>query len=997
MDEVNDRFTLPAHHQDTQKVNDIIGDQVRGDFVNAGEGTHISVGLSNNQRPGHQISSEISPPVEQGAVLPGGSSEEIPGSRSNDQVQRDDSFYWHSPQTSASTSHDRDYNRDVPGTSSLLDATPESQEQQISSQTEDVNPKSTPERTASLFQSTVAPYSASALGFGGPSDWEHFGDYDGEEVDDTDLYLRPRSPIRQTVPIDTPELPADSAPAIVQTAQSRSVHEESSQTASSAQPEVLMKSGQRGEPQANQAQYRDGDAQSLDETINDTRKTSALEQAFPDHADLGHGPYFKDQKASPIHDSAPKLPMLDFEQVQQNPELTPHSTKKLSMVEAAETSALHDDELPGPPANGSPVRSATVDDKVPEPNVAPLPKVQNRLDISKPPTEVTNAETEYLDHPSQEDSEPTSDIHDISREASVKRASLVSDGSALSKLREPNDPYVDLDPWAKASLNRYIVMLHEEAQAPTDLEKLNMFKAFSRKEWRLRAVLYGADDEQGNDLFSRSKTGPIERVNTLEFRRPASKALPALPIDADGSKSESSQETSVASPRAQAPALGKLVTMTEEDTPTRSSGEESYIVVDTPSGHRQQSSEEEINESYSPGGRPIQAQVREARRAVAQSPPNANDQNDSRYSVASNDSKPAYTPFRYSQGYVDDADQPVDRRASFRPYAALKLEPVQDHAETAPEPVLEASRPISLPQNVDDRYSEDPASAKEQFSGQRLVPAATETQQSSPADLGKSLDLRRFERADFDPLITVLPSLGSIPHSAVELSKFQSGMNAVPDEFGFIHQHVVAWDTKAKELRTAHEKERRMRQTESEQRIDALFNDDEIGYGDIGELEEEFKKAEAARKTSEDRAEYSTFVEEVFNAVWARLHFEIDQLTPLYNEYTGLAHETVAGKDMFEAVQGQYALAPTMSALLTLHQKLEIRHQKAFEAVLERDRRLKKTEVAPWYTLGNVAKVKQLEKQFDRAEKKAIGEYCKQRDARANRLMDVLDQNTHRG
>ncbi|KAL9032243.1 MAG: hypothetical protein Q9214_008054, partial [Letrouitia sp. 1 TL-2023] len=208
---------------------------------------------------------------------------------------------------------------------------------------------------------------------------------------------------------------------------------------------------------------------------------------------------------------------------------------------------------------------------------------------------------------------------------------------------------------------------------------------------------------------------------------------------------------------------------------------------------------------------------------------------------------------------------------------------------------------------------------------------------------------------------------------------------------------MVAWDVKAKQRREEHEKQRQLRQGQSEQKIDALFHDDEIGYGDISELESEFKRSEASRKAGEDRAEYQTFVAEVFDVVWTRLHYEIDQLGPMYQEYTEIAHRTLAGKDMFEAASGQFALAPTMGSLLTLHQKLEVRHQKAFEAVLERDRRLKKTEISPWYALGNVTKVKQLEKQFDHAEKNAIVEFCYQRDARANRLMDVLDQNTLRG
>jgi hypothetical protein len=124
----------------------------------------------------------------------------------------------------------------------------------------------------------------------------------------------------------------------------------------------------------------------------------------------------------------------------------------------------------------------------------------------------------------------------------------------------------------------------------------------------------------------------------------------------------------------------------------------------------------------------------------------------------------------------------------------------------------------------------------------------------------------------------------------------------------------------------------------------------------------------------------------------------MDQLTPLYEECTRLVATASAGRDMFEEdTSGRVPIAPAMEALLILYQKLMVRHQKAFEAVLERDRRLKKVEVAPWYALGAVDKVKRIERRFEDAEKKAILEFCRQRDERANLLMDVLDQNTLRG
>ncbi|KAL8731740.1 MAG: hypothetical protein Q9166_003187 [cf. Caloplaca sp. 2 TL-2023] len=1002
--EANDNFTSPRRDQNSNLAKDRSREQRREDFTYTDQGTYEDTGLSGDRGRGSYIHLEASPSAEQETKASSGHGEANPTTNNSDQAQRDDSFYWHSPQTSASTSHDRDHNRDIPGTSALLDATPEPQEQHMSAPPKDTDPKNISERTTSLYQSTLGPYSASALGFGGPSDWEHFGDYDGEEVDDTDLYIRPRSPTKQAASVDTPELPANLAPVVVQQHEAPITIAEFDKVASSAQSKTLYRQP-HVESQPDKIQHNDMEGQSLHEHITNTGHMNASEQLDPTASRDGQETPRNEQQPDAKRSSAPTLPQLDFEQVRGEREPAPVSAKESSMNEIPHSLPKHqalvpmvlgDDDLPGT-SEGNLVEELTMmNDELLAAKVMPSSEDQTQEDAYKPPRELAKFGNEFQDESQQHAVEHASDFHNFPKEGSMKRASLVSKEKALSKVKESNDWYTDLDPWAKASLYRYVTMLHEEARAATNQEKLDLFKVFSRKEWKLRAVLFGADDEQGEDLFIARKDGQLQRANTLEFRRPAFKALPALPPDADRSESEVACKAPLTSPKLQAPSLARLITTTEEEAPTRSSGEDSYVVVDTPGGRRQQTAEEAA-ESYSPGGRPIQAQTRNPRKTAARSLPDKNGQSSALFSVTSHDSKPAYTPFRYSQGYVDNADQPVDRRASFRPYAALRLEPVEDYAERAPEPVVQDPRPVDLPQSADDQQLQESMSRNEQVVSPTQRSSGMRNERSSLAEQEKSLDLRRFERADFDPLVAVLPSLGHIPHSAVEFPNLQRGMDVVPDDFGFIHQHVVAWDAKAKKIRGEHERERQMRQTESEQRIDALFNEDEIGYGDISELEEEFKKAEAARKTSEDRAEYSTFVEEVFSAVWTRLHFEIDQLTPLFDEYTGLAHGTLAGKDMFEAVEGQYALAPTMSALLTLHQKLEIRHQKAFEAVLERDRRLKKTEVAPWYTLGNVAKVKQLEKQFDRAEKKAIVEYCKQRDARANRLMDVLDQNTLRG
>ncbi|MCJ1464679.1 hypothetical protein MMC07_003292 [Pseudocyphellaria aurata] len=569
-----------------------------------------------------------------------------------------------------------------------------------------------------------------------------------------------------------------------------------------------------------------------------------------------------------------------------------------------------------------------------------------------------------------------------------------------------DNPYADLDPWGKASLNRYFNMLNEEARAKTDQEKLNVFMVFADRETRLRAVLYGSDDGKATTRPVLESHPSKHLAETLTKR--SEKALPALPpigelkhssiLDGSLEKSSTLQVTqSVTKP--------KSSILVEKSRPDLPSGLNTSFPPESPSDDMQ----------YSPGGRPVVVRAQGNWDAVKnpateltlrekvskvfthvagltnsiQSPGS-----DVPIVVSSEASigpeKSAYVPSKYKE-HGEPTEYANNHHSACRPFAALK-ESIDSGSTIAID--FQANKEGIIDTFATTTFSEP--IQKSGFEGnEKGTSAESRSDEKSPKDL--PLDLRRFVRADFDPLISVLPSSGKMPQDSVQLQDMKNAIDAVPDDFSFIHQSVVNWDTEAKKEREIHERDRHVRQGESERKIDALFNDHEIGYGDISELESEFKSSEAATKADEDRAEYQTFLSSVFDVVWTRLHFEIAQLTPLHDQYSRIMNDTLVGKDMFEGSASQFALAPTMKTLLALHQKLEIRHQKAFEAVLERDRRLKKTEVSPWYTLGNVAKVKQLEKQFDSAEKKAAVDYYKQRNSRANKLMDVLDHNTLRG
>lgn len=577
----------------------------------------------------------------------------------------------------------------------------------------------------------------------------------------------------------------------------------------------------------------------------------------------------------------------------------------------------------------------------------------------------------------------------------VKKASYNVTGSgaftaaATLHINDPENCYGNLDAWGRASLSRYLSMLREEAGAKTDKEKLTIFMVFARRETRLRAVLYGLEDE----------TAPVEDRNPRKHLAKAltqrsQKALPALPPVGDPPQpptihrapeesSISQGDINISDPEAER--INGVGSSPTSESPTDEMQYRRSIV-----------SRAQHNEAK-PQKLAVELTLREKVSKVFTQVSGYTNSTSSPSSSAPilvssevlGSQKPAYVPFKY-ENHAGPIEYALDRRSTSRPYAALTS--VSPNNKSTIVKTLDGDEGTKATAGTHDK---DNQMQNVSTANENVISSLESTEEKGQT--GVPPDLRRFVKADFDPLVAVLSFSETLPVDSLQLQDLNVAMDAFPDDFSFIHQSVVAWDAIAKKERAIHERERHLRQGESERKIDELFDDNEIGYGDISELESEFKNSEAAKKADEDWGEYQTFVSSVFDAVWERLHYDIAQLTPLSTKCLQLVNDSLVGKDMFEASPGQSILAPTMGLLLALHQKLEIRHQKAFEAGLEKDRRLKKTEISPWYTLGNVTKVKQLEKQFDSAEKKAIVEFCEQRKDRASKLMDVLDTNTLRG
>jgi hypothetical protein len=86
-----------------------------------------------------------------------------------------------------------------------------------------------------------------------------------------------------------------------------------------------------------------------------------------------------------------------------------------------------------------------------------------------------------------------------------------------------------------------------------------------------------------------------------------------------------------------------------------------------------------------------------------------------------------------------------------------------------------------------------------------------------------------------------------------------------------------------------------------------------------------------------------------------------------------------------------------MKNVMDIFQKLELRYQKRVDVSLERERRRKKAERRVFLFLGDSPSLKQLDKDFDVMEKRQILDAAKDRDDRANKLIDLFDEASMRG
>lgn len=530
-------------------------------------------------------------------------------------------------------------------------------------------------------------------------------------------------------------------------------------------------------------------------------------------------------------------------------------------------------------------------------------------------------------------------IADLKRQLEAQKSKEVPKPTAA-------DLIPDLDPWYAGSLERFITMLRSEANEHQVDEKIKVFTGFLRAESGARGLEY----------YSAPPPVPVQE--------------PVMPAP--------TQEPVVMSRE------GSSISNRKPD-----------MHVDVP----QSSFAQDDAVQYSPGGRPImqhKPMTKSNEGRASQQSFNGTIQEQGR--PQSTASTTILTPGSSVDNDLDKTpiqsppeEQPQPQYKAYVPPAGSSFVP--DSAQRASISFSPPSvAPVVAPLNPSKHGKHD-----EIFFGEHQPTPKPESKPESkpasrPTTSGSSLPGESIppplnivgkvvkvhspivptapKKSSVDTLAELLPSqiIPAEPH--FRLQEIRAQLQTLPAEFAYITELTQKWEKDAAATRKANDEARRKRQEESEERTDQLFNDNEISYAEIGDIEEEFKEKERQLKAQEDRDEYKKYVEDVFNIVYETLQGDIKTIMDLYFETESLLHTSVAGVRALEGHE-EPTTKEALEVLKELHTAAEIRHEKVAFAVSERDKRYKKTEIQPLYAAGNITKMKAVEKHFEAAEKQA--------------------------
>jgi hypothetical protein len=496
---------------------------------------------------------------------------------------------------------------------------------------------------------------------------------------------------------------------------------------------------------------------------------------------------------------------------------------------------------------------------------------------------------------------------------------------------EPPEPTAlslipDLDPWYAGSLERYIDMLRGEANEPQVESKIKTFKAFLKAESSIRGIEY----------YDAPVVTPVMERSEI--------------IQSGGEK----RDLSIA-------------------VPHESPDDDDY--------------------EYSPGGRPL------LRRPTA--PVEASTAGHAP-GVTSSQSTAILTPASSVHDDSTPIQSPPEEQA--QPQYKAYVPPIMStdsssslaqRQATVPTILPNITSPIGPGQNRDEIFF-----GSRESSGDRMGHKSTLSEDAGGVPIVAPLNLAASRPVSVGPapkgnaldtLEGLLPARLSPdqfrpPTPSSDLEGLRKEAAAVKSNAMNVEEVTRSWEKSASLTRRKNDDARRRRHEETEEHNDDLFNSDEISYAELKDLEAEQKAKENKLKIQEAQDEVKSYVEAVFDKVYNALQADIAKLMDLYIEAETLLQTSVSG---VKSLRG--GTAPSTKAclklLIELHEQTEKSHDQVVQAIAERDKRYKKTEVQPAYNAGDKAKLKTMEKHFEQAEKQAI---CRAKNEKAERLGDLV-------
>ncbi|KAF8463291.1 hypothetical protein BDZ91DRAFT_312060 [Kalaharituber pfeilii] len=267
--------------------------------------------------------------------------------------------------------------------------------------------------------------------------------------------------------------------------------------------------------------------------------------------------------------------------------------------------------------------------------------------------------------------------------------------------------------------------------------------------------------------------------------------------------------------------------------------------------------------------------------------------------------------------------------------------------------------------------------------------------------------------AFLDQLASLLPATTSpLPSPRDPISHVYQTLATLPPDFSFIAALQKAHIASAAATRTKIEEARRARQEAHDKVIDQAYTAQDIGYGDLADLDEEFKAKEAALKKEEDKAEYDAYAEQVFTPVYERLTREIAELVERWRWCVDVGLATgVSAKETWDVVEVEVQadggkkvvsgrkviLVEVLGVLLQCYHAIEMRYAKVTEAVVERDKRYRKMVISGLYEGGKITEMKSQEKFFDEKERGVLAKGAAEKRERVTEMQRVVEEAVMRG